>query len=228
MMTAGGLRNAISRGLDSSSQAAARQAPPPAATAVRQAQPTTATADRQAQPTAEDNNTNSDDVIDSQERDSTTTVIKKKKTMVLRKPKAESGDDSSSQLESTLTSLKGRLQRLQQLASTAGQRRPLAASAVTVAAVVGETEEELIDPMKDFEFVRERTEADRVFIVYPNATVWPPVEPPNPEAVPAAASGQSAQLMLPKDEVIETSASEILDFPPRLVGAFLICCTFLI
>ena len=69
----------------------------------------------------------------------------------MRKPKAESGDDSSSQLESTLTSLKGRLQRLQQLASTAGQRRPLAASAVTVAAVVGETEEELIDPMKDFE-----------------------------------------------------------------------------
>jgi hypothetical protein len=120
-------------------------------------------------------------------------------------------EDSPAQLQSSLSTLKGRLERLQLLANSAGghRRQPVGLSPKPLPVVQDvSAETELVKSMRDFEFVKERTEPDRVLIVYPNATVGPPVGQQNAAAA-ADKTEERAQL---KEEVIETSASEI-DFP---------------
>ncbi len=121
----------------------------------------------------------------------TTATVRKMR----KKPPTNATDETSSHLETTLSSLRGRLERLQVLANSAGHRRP-AAAAIGDPGPATEA-----DAMAAFEFVKERTEPDRILIVYPNATVWPPL----------AAGGQQASktAVAAKEEEIEASASEI-------------------
>jgi hypothetical protein len=211
MIRFGGLRNAITSPVDGSSQTG-RQARNRATTTTAAPTSTTTTAttitNRSTTTTEnvedpvtvqETTSSPSETVTEDDRHSSETTTVAEKEpetsatTATVRKmrkkPPTNATDDTSSHLETTLTSLRGRLERLQLLANSAGHRRPAAAAN----GLASET-----DTMAAFEFVKERTEPDRILIVYPNATVWPPL----------AAGGQQASKAA-KEEEIEASASEI-------------------
>ncbi len=215
MIRSGGLRNAITSPVDGSSQTG-RQARNRGTTTTAAPTPTTittttitnrsTTTENAEDPAIVQETTSSpSETVTENDRHSSETTVAEKESETLattatarkmrKKPPTNATDDTSSHLETTLTSLRGRLERLQLLANSAGHRRP-ASTAIGDPGPASES-----DSMAAFEFVKERTEPDRILIVYPNATVWPPLAPGGQQASKTAAAA--------KEEEIEASASEI-------------------